>query len=398
MSLEIIDRRAFAALGLCLPLMAVRARADERFGTFLESLWPLAQRQSVSRATFDDALAGLTPDQGLLDRGARQSEFERTIKAYLDGALSSQRISGGVAARARWTSELSKIEQAEGVPAEIMLALWGVESEYGRADMGGRDVIRSLATLAFARHDAGIADEVVAALVMLQKGYATRERLKGSWAGAMGQPQFLPSAYLKYAIAFNKAGPPDIWTSAPDTLASIARFMHAQGWRRGTIWGCEVLVPQDFGWRTLVGGFADFKSIGFRRADGAPLPTQGEATLFLPAGAGGPAFLLSENYWILKQYNNSDSYALSVALLGDRIAGRAPILAKWPKELRLLEPADRIRLQTLLRERGFYDGGIDGRFGPSSRDAIHRYQVNAGLQPADGFASARVLEALKAGR
>jgi lytic murein transglycosylase len=352
----------------------------------------------VSRRTFDAATAGLAPDADLVARGARQSEFERTSQAYLDGALSAGRVAGGAAAKARWTSELARVERAEGVPAEIIVAVWGVESEYGRGDMGGHDVLRSLATLAWSRGGKDFANEAAAALVMLEKGFATREKLKGSWAGAMGQPQFLPSAYLKYAASFNKTGAPDIWASAPDTIASIGRFFRAQGWKPGQAWGAETVVPAGFDWSSLTGNFAAFSAKGFRRADGGPLPAQGDATLYLPAGAGGPAFLLGDNYWTIKLYNNSDSYAMSVALLGERVAGRPAIRAAWPRDFKLLAPSDRARLQTLLRERGFYQGEIDGRFGPSSRDAIHRYQRAAQLAPADGFASSRVLEALSAGR
>ena len=396
--MESHSRRALILSLLAAPLPGVAFAVGQPFAAFLETLWPLAQKQGVSRKTFDAAFAGLTPDPTLINQGARQSEFERTIKAYLDGAVSAGRVSGGAAARAKWAAELAAIGRAEGVPAEIIVAIWGVESEYGRGAMGDHDVIRSLATLAYARDDDDIAGEVVAALVMLEKGFATREKLKGSWAGAMGQPQFLPSAYLKYAVSLNKTGAPDIWSSAPDTLASIGRFFRAQGWKPGSSWGAEAIVPQDFDWRSLTGSFASFSAKGFRRADGGALPASGDATLYLPAGAGGPAFLLGDNYWIIKLYNVSDSYAMSVALLGERIAGRPGVRAQWPKDFRPLDPSDRARLQTSLRERGFYDGKIDGRFGPSSRDAIHRFQVNAGLAPADGFASSRVLEALKAGR
>jgi membrane-bound lytic murein transglycosylase B len=334
----------------------------------------------------------------LLGGGARQSEFERTIKAYIDDAVSNGRATHGREARARWSAELSRIERAEGVPAEIILAVWGMETDFGRSSAGDRDVIRSLSTLAYARRDSVFADEVIAALVMIENGYATRAKMKGSWAGAMGQPQFLPSAYLKYAVAYAGAGAADIWGSVPDSLASIGHFLREEGWKAGLDWGTETIVPAGFDWKSLIGSFADFSSRGFTRADGRPLPASGRATLYLPAGAGGPAFLLSDNYWIIKQYNNSDSYAMSVALLGERIAGRTPIRAAWPAGFRLLDAPDRVRLQTLLRDRGFYKDKIDGRFGPAGRDAIHRFQLNAGLMPADGFASARVLEALKTGR
>ncbi len=388
------------ALAFAVATLAPRAAsaAGAGFGAYLDSLWPRVREQGVSRATFDAALSDLAPDPALMGAGARQSEFERTIKAYIDDAISAGRVGRGQAARTRWSDALTRIERKEGVPAEIILAVWGMETDFGKASAGDKDVIRSLATLAFAQGRDDLADEVVAALVMLERGLATRARLKGSWAGAMGQPQFLPSAYLKYAVSFGGSGAPNIWTSTEDSLASIAHFLRAQGWAPGMVWGTETRVPATFDWRALTGSFAGFAAQGFRRADGGALPATGQATLYLPAGADGPAFLLSDNYWIIKLYNNSDSYAMSVALLGERIAGRAAIRAPWPPNFKLLAPSDRVQLQKLLRDRGFYDGKIDGRFGPSSRDSIHRYQTSAGLAPADGFASARVLEALKAGR
>jgi lytic murein transglycosylase len=339
-------------------------------------------------------MADLAPDPSLIGMGARQSEFERTIKAYIDDAVSASRVLRGSEAAKRWSAQLRAVQRRYGVPQEIVVAVWGMETDFGRG-MGDRDVIRSLATLAFARPDGeSFRDECVAALVMLEKGDVTRARLRGSWAGAMGHPQFLPSAYLRYAVSYGGGGAPDIWTSVPDSLASIAHFLREQGWKPGHPWGFEVIVPASFDWRSLTGPFAGFAAKGFRKADGRPLPVSGDATLYLPAGARGPAFLLGENYWIIKQYNNSDSYAMSVALLGERLAGRPGVHASWPPDLALLGRADRVRLQRLLHDKGYYDDKFDGRFGPASRDAIHRFQVDAGMMPADGFASAEVLARL----
>jgi hypothetical protein len=231
---------------------------------------------------------------------------------------------------------------------------------------------------------------------MIERG-TPRGRLKGSWAGAMGHPQFLPSAYLKYAVSM-RGGPPDIWASIPDALASIGNFLRGEGWKRGLAWGCEVLVPASYDWTSLKGTATQLSARGVKTVDGQALPPASDGTLYFPAGYGGPAFLLTENYWIIKQYNNSDSYAMSVARLGDRLAGRPALRGQWPKDFALLPRADRLRLQTLLRDRGFYDDKLDGRFGPASRDAIHRFQVSVGMFPADGFASPQVLARLAAGR
>ena len=386
-----LTRRALCA-GLALAAVPAWAQDASDFKDFLETLWPSAKARGVSRATFARAMEGLTPDPKLMGTGVRQAEFERTIKAYIEDAVTAGRVTRGRAAAQRWRGELASIEKRFGAPSEIVLAIWGMETDFGRVH-GDKDVVRSIATLAFARRDNAIfAEEFVAALVMLEQGLVTRGRFKGSWAGAMGHPQFMPSAYLRYAAAYAGSGPADIWGSVPDALASIANFLSKQGWTRALPWGCEATVPASFDWAALNGPVRGFTGKGV--APISPLPPAAEATLFLPAGAGGPAFLLTANYWLIKQYNNSDSYALSVALLGERIAGRRGIVAKWPADFRLLSRADRIRLQELLTERGFYEGKIDGRFGPASRDAIHRFQRAAGLRPADGYPSAAVLERL----
>jgi lytic murein transglycosylase len=259
-----------------------------------------------------------------------------------------------------------------------------------------RDVLRSLATLAYARPQTPtFKTEFIAALAMLGRRLATRGQLRGSWAGAMGMPQFMPSAYLKYALRYSGHGPADIWSSVPDSLASIANFLNKSGWRRGLPWGFEVELPPAFGWRSLHADFAAWRDLGLGRADGLSFPARGEAALFAPAGAAGPAFLLSANYWILKQYNNSDSYALSLALLADRIAGGPGVRKPWPDHVRMLSRADRIRLQRSLAALGFYRGLTDGKIGPATRDAVHEFQVKAGLQPADGLAAPDVLAELE---
>ena len=386
-----LTRRALCA-SLALVAIPARAQGSADFKDFLETLWPLAKARGVSRTTFLGAVAGLTPDPALMGTGVKQAEFERTIKAYIEDAVTAGRVMRGREAAQRWRGELASIEKRFGVPAELVMAIWGMETDFGRVH-GEKDVVRSIATLAFARRDNAIfAEEFVAALVMLEQGLVTRARFKGSWAGAMGHPQFMPSAYLRYAVAYAGGGPADIWGSVPDALASIGNFLGKQGWTRALPWGAEAKIAASFDWDALKGPVRGFTGKGV--APLTPLHTAAEATLFLPAGAGGPAFLLTDNYWLIKQYNNSDSYALSVALLGERIAGRPGISARWPADFRLLSRTDRIRLQELLTERGFYGGKIDGRFGPASRDAIHRFQRAMGMRPADGYPSAVVLERL----
>jgi membrane-bound lytic murein transglycosylase B len=210
----------------------------------------------------------------------------------------------------------------------------------------------------------------------------------------MGGPQFLPSAFLKYAVSYTGRGSPDIWNNDLDSLASIANFLRQSGWQPGLSWGTEAILPKNFGFTTLHGSFAAFAAHGVKSAHGDPFP-QGDATLFLPSGAAGPAFLLSANYWILKAYNNSDSYALSLALLAQRIEGKPAFRGHWPEGELFLSRTQKAEIQRLLESLGFYHGPIDGRFGQASRDAIHTFQIGVEAHPADGYGSLDILRRLR---
>ncbi len=364
------------------------------FQDFLRSLWPRAEAAGVRRATFEAACAGLTPDPLAPATAAKQAEFDKPLKSYLAEAVSNARVLRGRAALRRWSSVLSRISQSFGVAPEIIVAAWGMETDFGAAK-GGMDIIRTLATLAYERQDRELfRDEWIAALVILDRGVVPREKLKGSWAGAMGDPQFIPSAYLKYAVSFDGSAFADIWEKPQDSFASIANFLRQSGWRRDLPWGMEVMLPTGFDFASLHGGFAAFKALGVVKAEKGPIDAEGEATLFLPSGAAGPAFLLSENYWVLKVYNNSDSYALSLSLLADRIAGGPELRGHWPAGEAFLSRADKSAIQRALQARGFYSGVIDGRFGQASRDAIHAFQIAAQINPADGYGSPEVLRRL----
>jgi len=373
------------------PALAAAPSRLADFSHFLRSLAPLAKRAGVASAVFEEAVKGLAPDPALLKEASRQPEFETPIWIYLRTAAGPERTEQGRRAAAQWARPLSAIQQRSGVAGQIVLAAWGMEADF-REPAQTRDVVRSLATLAYARpRSPQFKTEFVDALVMIQRGLAARRQLRGSWAGAMGMPQFMPSAYLKYALAFDGRGPADIWTSVPDSLASIANFFAKSGWTRGLPWGFEAAIPAGFAWRSLRADFATWKRLGLRRLDGAALPLEGEADLFAPAGAAGPAFLLTSNYWIIKLYNNSDSYALSLGVLSDRIAGGPGVRRPWPPGARLLSRSERIVLQQSLAALGFYRGLNDGKIGPATRAAVHAFQIRFGLAPADGFASARVL-------
>ncbi len=354
--------------------------------------WPLAAAKGVERGIFDAAFEGLSPDPSLPALAQQQPEFSRPIQAYVATALAPQRLRRGQAAAQRWRAELDRIERTYGIARETVLAVWGMETDFARLS-GEKDVIRTLATLALRDPDGPPVAELVAALVMLQSG-VRRADLRGSWAGAMGYPQFLPTTYLKYAVSFAGQSTPDIWTSVPDSLASIANFLQKSGWMPGLAWGFEVKLPRDFAFQSLHGDFQAFARQGIVRADGRALPN-GAATLFLPAGAPGPALLLSANYWVLKQYNNSDSYALSLALLAEAIANRPGLQKAWPALTPQLDSQDRRQLQLLLARLGFYRGTIDGKTGPATRDAVHDFQIHIGDAPADGFPTPTVLAAVR---
>jgi lytic murein transglycosylase len=392
----LLGRLCAAALFLAFAVCGT-ARAQETdpgFQAFLQSLWPRVEASGVRRATFDAACAGLTPDPAAPSASAKQAEFDKPLKTYIAEAASSARVQRGRAALGRWRAELSRISERFGVPPGIIVAAWGMETDFGAAK-GGKDIVRTLATLAWLRRDRELfRDEFIAALVILDKGVVPRAKLQGSWAGAMGDPQFIPSAYLKYAVSYDGSAFADIWDRPQDSLASIANFLRQSGWRENLPWGMEVVLPPGFDFGSLHRTFAAFSALGAVAADGSPIRAGGDATLFLPSGAGGPAFLLSDNYWVLKAYNNSDSYALSLSLLAGRIDGGPGLKGRWPAGEVFLSRDDKSAIQRALQKRGFYSGTIDGRFGQASRDAIHAFQASAKINPADGYGSPEVLRRL----
>ena len=371
------------------------AAAD--FASFLQSLWPDAQARGVPRDSFDALISGLTPDKSLPRGGGGQPEFEKPLQAYYHDAVSAGRIAKGRTLAASYASVLATDESRFGVPGEICVAAWGMESDYGRT-RGTRDILRTVATLAWTRTDRPVfRDEFIAAVVILDRRLVARDRLVGSWAGAMGDPQFLPSAYLKYAVsASGDSAPADIWTNPSDILASVASFLRAEGWTPGEPWIEEVTIPNGFDYPTLHAGSSEWSRLGLRRPDGRLPDGNGEAALFLPSGSTGPAFLLYPNYFVIKQYNNSDSYALSLGSLAQRIAGAPSLATSWPARPINLPRSDKAFVQAKLTTLGLYDGAQDGKFGPKVRDAIHAYQKQVGLVPADGFASPALLASLKA--
>jgi lytic murein transglycosylase len=386
----------------CLALVAFAAvmgaptgaAASPAFQAFVEGLWPEAQARGVSRATFDSAFRGVAPDPKIAGTTAKQSEFVRPVWHYIAGATAPGTVAKGQAAARQWAPVLAGVERTYGVPAPIVLALWGLESGYG-ASTGGVYTIRALATLAFAGNRRELfRNELLAALQILEQDHIEREAMLGSWAGAMGQTQFMPSSYLKFAVDGDGDGRRDIWTSVPDALASTANFMREKGWDPSLPWGFEVVLPEGFDWRTVSAGFPQWASLGVRRADGRAMPTRGEGALFLPAGAKGPALLITANFEVIRAYNTSDAYALGVGFLSDRIAGSGPLRASWPVNDPILTLAERAEAQKRLAALGLYDGATDGKVGPRSRDSVRRFQLSRGLA-ADGYMGPAVLQALR---
>jgi len=379
------------------PAMAQAEQTDGDFRRFVEGLWSEAKARGVSRATFDDAFRGVAPDAKIIALTKKQSEFVRPIWDYIAGAVSAQRLERGRRLAAEWSDTLAAVEHAYGVPRAVVLGVWGMESNFG-GFVGNVSTIRALATLAYGRYRGEFfRDELLAALQILQQDHIDRLDMVGSWAGAMGQTQFMPSSFLKYAVDGNRDGRRDIWNSVPDALASTANYLRQQGWEPGLPWGFEVELPDGFDFRNFRQGFGSWSKLGLRRIDGKALPRTGEATLYLPGGAGGPAFLLTDNFAVIKAYNSSDAYAMGVAHLGDRLLGGKPIQGDWPVNQAQLDKEQRQELQTRLVSLGLYVGEADGKFGSKTREAVRNFQLRRGLVP-DGYADPSVLRELRAAR
>ncbi|WP_238180074.1 lytic murein transglycosylase [Methylobacterium haplocladii] len=383
-----------SVVGLAASVRTRRALAapDPDFRAFLDSLRAEAQARGISQATFETAFRDVTaPDPDVIGRTRKQSEFSRPVWEYLVGAISPGRLDRGRAHAARLSATLDRIEKSYGVPRWVMLAFWGVESDFGSSP-GTLPVVRALASLAYAKHRGEMfRGELLAALEILERGDITPDKMKGSWAGAMGQVQFLPSVFLKYAVDFDGDGHRDIWGSQVDSLASIGHYLKEIGWNPAYSWGYEVRLPPDFDLSRYRGDLSDFGRRGVKRTDGKALPGVGIGSLFLPGGLGGPVFLITDNFEVIRVYNTSDSYALAVGHLADRLSGAPALAAPWPSGAARLDNAGLKTLQEGLATGGFYRGDFDGRAGPKLREAVRQYQIRAAL-PADGYASPALLE------
>jgi membrane-bound lytic murein transglycosylase B len=380
-------------LGLVLLLTSASANGEtgNSFAVFLEGLWPDAANKGITRATFDSAFAGMTADPAVLAAMRREPEYGKPFGAYLASLASPSRIAVGLRKSAQWAVTLRAVEDKFGVDQSILVSIWGIESSFGEGEQRW-DVFRSIATLAQAGFQQPLfRDELFSALKILQDDHIPRREFVGSWAGAMGQPQFLPSSYLKYAVDFDGDGKADIWRSVPDVLASIANYLQKSGWRPGLPWGFEVVVPQGFDDRISRGTFAEWTAHGVLRADGGPVPASGNAILFFPSGAAGPAFLVTDNFIVLKRFNNSDAYALAVAALADRLRGSPGFRGAWPAGDFQPSRNQRIALQRQLAALGYKVADFDGHFDFDLRDAIRDLQQRFGMRP-DGHPSRAFLD------
>ena len=372
--------------------------SDPGFQAWIKSFRPRAARAGVHGAVFDRAFAGVRFDPEVVAKDSKQSEFTKPIWDYLDTAASDARVATGREMMVKHGRLLRQLEEQYGVDRQIILAIWGMETNFGKF-RGSNNVVQSMASLAYDGRRRGFFEgELIAALKILQAGHTAPENMKGSWAGAMGHTQFMPSSFNALAVDFTGDGRRDIWGEDPaDALASTANYLAKSGWVTHMPWGVEVQLPERFDF-ALVGTAekmpSDWARLGVRDIKGNPVRDYGAARLLLPAGHQGAAFLVFKNFRVIKRYNAADAYALGVGHLGDRILGLPPITGEWPRHDRALTVSERKELQRRLTAAGYDTRGVDGRLGPNSIAALRRWQSARGLVP-DGFASFGTLQRLQ---
>lgn len=384
-----------------LPVAPPVNENDQRFADWLTAFRQEALKAGIRPQTFDRAMRGVAPDADVVAADQNQPEFVKPVWDYLASALSARRVETGRVLLAENRELLDRLERSYGVSRYVLVSIWGLESNYG-SHMGTQSVVRSLATLGFEgrRPDYG-RTQLVAALKIIQSGDIQPEEMLGSWAGAMGQTQFIPTTYLAHAVDYDGDGRRDIWHSRGDTLASTANYLQVSGWQTGGHWGYEVRMPANFDYAladmSLKKPLREWERLGLRRADGrhfAATDTEESASLLLPAGHRGPAFLVLNNFRSILAYNASTSYALAVSLLADRYRGMGEIHGAWPTQDRPLGRSEREELQQLLAAKGFEHGKADGIIGYNTRKAVRAYQQSIGLPP-DGYPTPELLDRLR---
>lgn len=396
-----LPRPRHALLAGLLGIHAALAGAQEPFPRCLAAVQAQAQREGVTPATFEMLTRELQPDLSLLELLDHQPEFRTPIWDYLAGLVDDERVADGRAMLERWGTVLAEVEQRYGVDPATVVAVWGVESNFGR-NFGRRPIIGSLATLScHGRRQPFFRGELIAAMKIVQRGDVAPQAMVGSWAGAFGHTQFMPSTYLRLAVDFDGDGRRDLVGSIPDALASTAHFLARAGWRPRQPWGVEVRLPAAFDpagtGRRQRRELAHWQARGVRHLDGAALRGPADdAALLLPAGPAGPAFIVWRNFDAIFGYNAAESYALAIALLADRLRGAPPLVTPWPTDDPGLSRVQRRELQALLLARGHPVGEVDGVIGVASRAAIRVEQQRLAL-PVDGRAGIGLLARLQAG-
>lgn len=391
-----------AITGISLALTSTTAYADAGFRKWIAQFQQTAVKSGISPKTYERAFRGITePDASVLDKANFQPEFRSQIWDYLDSRVNPYTVRIGQEMKAKHARTLTAIENHFGVDRHILLAIWSMESNYGavleRPDRL-HNIPRALATLAWGdpKRAKFARTQLIAALKILQQGEITPDHLTGSWAGAMGHTQFIPTSYLLYAIDADGNGKKDIWNSVPDALATAANLLAKNGWQTGRTWGYEAAVPRGgarYAGQTKT--LAEWGQLGFTRPNGKAFPRGGDrAELKMQGGAEGPAFLMTKNFFTIKRYNASDSYALAVGLLADEIAGHGGMVQRWPRPHGTLDVREKFELQTRMKELGYYSGEIDGNFGSASKAAISAIQSRIGMS-ADGQPSQTLLDALR---
>ncbi|MEO4001628.1 lytic murein transglycosylase [Mesorhizobium sp. CAU 1732] len=389
---------ATVALGLLVPSHAF---ADAGFQRWVADFRGVAASNGISNSTFDRAFRNVSaPDPEVLEKARYQPEFTAPVWDYFDNRVNENSIAVGRQMAREWKPWLDRIERAYGVDRHILLAIWSMESNYGeilKNESVMRNVIRSLATLAYAdkRRAKFGRQQLVAAMKILQSGDIDESHLTGSWAGAMGHTQFIPTSYLAYAVDADGNGKRDIWNSVPDALATAANLLRQNGWQSGATWGYEVTLPAGRKFPAGSMSLSKWDSIGVKRARNKPFPSPSQSSeLKVLDGREGPAFLMVKNFNVIKRYNNSDRYALAVGLLADEIAGHGGLVRDWNRPFTRLSFGETQELQKHLSAHGYYDGKIDGKIGSGSRAGIMAIQNRLGMEQ-DGHPSKELLSRLR---
>lgn len=370
----------------------------QRFRTWVETFRENASRAGISHATLDAALGSVTFLPRVIELARSQPEFAMRIWAYMDTTVSQARVERGRAQMTEHARAVHNAARAYGIPPEILVAIWGMESSYG-AFMGDFSTVDALATLAFAGRRRDFARrQLIAALEILDRGVIQASWMRGSWAGAMGQTQFIPTSYQQYAVDADGDGRRDIWGSVADALASAAHYLAQAGWHSGEPWGMVVRLPEGFNYAlarlAVRKSTEEWAQIGVSAARGGTLPEFQAASIIVPAGARGPAFLVGHNFRVIMAYNAAVSYALAVVHLADRIGGGPDFVASWPRGLAAMSRAQIKTMQRLLNQQGFEVGAVDGIVGPNTRAGLRAFQRSNGLV-ADGYPTFALLQLLK---